>query len=518
MIEEARRRCLTAVDPSEDEAYSIKNNLMVLGLQLAYADGYISEIESGLIRQLQKLFDPTFLAGINDPTNSLYATANREMVKRNPAFWSEIILPPVIPLLQRYDSKFGTDYSTQAKSMFFQIANALVKADGSVTVKEKVALGRLKSLLYPTIPNAELSSVTAIDTQNTNPNRENLPHPEARPTLDELLNELNRLIGLESVKGDVTQMVNFLRVQNMRQSKGLAATNVSRHLVFYGNPGTGKTTIARLVAKIYRTLGILKKGHLVETDRSGMVAGFVGQTALKVKELVTSAIGGVLFIDEAYTLAESGQDFGQEAIDTLLKLMEDYRDDLIVVVAGYPDKMRGFIASNPGLRSRLNKYLRFVDYVPDQLLSIYELFFVESGFALTESAKTKASQIFERLYRNRDDAFGNARVARNLFEETINQQANRIIAVQKVTKDILCQIEATDVPDLETDHFQSGPHKGDSKSVESSPSVAFKESSPIRFICVHCSKPIKAPAKYAGQIGSCPKCHSRIVIPTDQPK
>ena len=235
----------------------------------------------------------------------------------------------------------------------------------------------------------------------------------------------------------------------MREAKGMAVQPLSRHLVFYGNPGTGKTTVARLLSQIYKSLGILSKGHLVETDRAGLVAGYVGQTALKVREVVSQAIGGVLFIDEAYTLSTGGDnDFGREAIDTLLKMMEDNRDDLIVVVAGYTDKMNTFLQSNPGLRSRFNKYLEFEDYKPKQLAEIFKLFCGISNYRLVPSTHGTLVRLFSELYATRNETFRNGRLARNLYEMTINNQANRIVLLSQVDDEILSTIEEIDVPGM----------------------------------------------------------------------
>ncbi|MBV9960388.1 MAG: AAA family ATPase [Acidobacteria bacterium] len=237
----------------------------------------------------------------------------------------------------------------------------------------------------------------------------------------------------------------------MREEQGLAPLPISRHLVFYGNPGTGKTTIARLLAQIYRTLKIASRGHLVETDRAGLVAGYVGQTALKVKEVVQQSLGGVLFIDEAYALNPEGRgnDFGQEAVETLLKLMEDHRHDLIVIVAGYTEKMDDFIASNPGLRSRFNKFFHFEDYEPAELVKIFRGFAAKASFKLTAEAEEKLTEMFKLLTLARDESFGNARTARNLFEMSISKQANRIVTLPNVTPEILSTIEGADIPTAE---------------------------------------------------------------------
>ena len=266
-------------------------------------------------------------------------------------------------------------------------------------------------------------------------------------TLDTVLEELDALIGLPGVKSDVAQLANYIKVQQLRRSQGLRTSDIALHMVFYGNPGTGKTTVARQMAKIYQTLGVLSKGHLVETDRSGLVAGYVGQTALKVKEVIERALGGVLFIDEAYALTSGSQggDFGAEAVDTLLKMMEDHRDDLVVIVAGYTGPMEKFIETNPGLKSRFNKYLIFEDYTPDQLLQIFKVFSGESDYALTSEAEVKLLRSFEEVYANRDETFGNARFARNVFEKSIANLASRVMRVSNPERTTFQLIQPDDV-------------------------------------------------------------------------
>jgi hypothetical protein len=269
--------------------------------------------------------------------------------------------------------------------------------------------------------------------------------------LSDVVAELHQMVGLQNVKQDVLELVNFVKVQSMRTQRGLEAAPISRHLVFYGNPGTGKTAVARLIAKIYRALGILSTGHLIEVDRAGLVAGYLGQTAIKVKTVVDSAIGGVLFIDEAYTLVADDRDsFGQEAIDTLLKMMEDNRDNLVVIVAGYPGKMANFINSNPGLRSRFNRYLNFDDYTPEELVSIFGQFTAKSGYRLESAAEQMLQGLFELLYNERNESFGNARDVRNLFERAITNQASRIVSIPNIdiNDDALLEIIAADIPSI----------------------------------------------------------------------
>ncbi len=270
-----------------------------------------------------------------------------------------------------------------------------------------------------------------------------------KPSLDELMAELDSLVGLEKIKANVKSLINLVKVRKLRQDNDLPTPPISLHLVFMGNPGTGKTTVARLISKLYNAIGVLTKGQLVEVDRSGLVAGYVGQTAIKTGEVIKNALGGVLFIDEAYSLASGGgdgtADFGREAIETLLKAMEDNRDDFVVIVAGYEGLMEKFISSNPGLESRFNRYFVFEDYTAEELVKIFESMCDKNRYVLEENAKAFAEEHLQYMYDTRDDNFGNARDVRNLFENIVSTQADRLAAMEAPTRDDLVAITKEDI-------------------------------------------------------------------------
>ena len=295
----------------------------------------------------------------------------------------------------------------------------------------------------PTAPAAPEKNAPAADTRpaDTAPEKsEELPPPEK---IEDLLAELDGYIGLRAVKDEIHDLINMVQVYKLRREHGLPTADMSLHMVFTGNPGTGKTMMARMMARIYRSLGILSKGQLVEVDRSGLVAGYVGQTALKTQKVLERAMGGVLFIDEAYALnGRSENDFGQEAIDTVLKAMEDHRDDLVVIVAGYTDLMDKFIHSNPGLESRFNRFLLFEDYTVDEMFDIFKMR-CGRGYVLAPEAEPLVRDYIAE--ESADGSFGNARGVRNLFESILVAQNNRLAKMTAVTREELMTITPDDI-------------------------------------------------------------------------
>lgn len=330
----------------------------------------------------------------------------------------------VIEILR--DNGIDEDVVNKYAVLLYRFASILAKADGNVDEKET----------------AWLASMVKF-TESADKGRETAREAKDAPALQ----QLDKLIGLESVKEEVNKLTNFIKVQNLRKQKGMNAITISYHCVFTGNPGTGKTTVARIVAQIYRELGILKKGQLVETDRSGLVAEYVGQTAVKTNKIIDSALDGVLFIDEAYSLVQGGgNDYGKEAIATLLKRMEDDRDRLVVILAGYDNEMKLFIDSNPGLQSRFNRYIHFCDYNVEELMAIFKLNLKKFDYELTNDAEQKISHLFSYAVSHKDQNFGNGRYARNVLEKTLENQATRLASVSEITEQMLRTIEENDIP------------------------------------------------------------------------
>lgn len=342
----------------------------------------------------------------------------------------------------------GSTSNAKAYIVVFEaLGKEFIVCDGEISSNEisdlSTYIGNLKNYLISQLDDfdslnssidvTEVHAGEIIPKFDENGNRES--------SFNELMQELNNLVGLSAVKKDVASLTHLQAIRKLRRERGLKDIPVSNHLVFSGNPGTGKTTVARLLAKIYRSIGILSKGHLIEVDRSGLVAGYVGQTALKTQDVIKSALGGVLFIDEAYELSARGNenDYGQEAINTLLKAMEDHRDDFVVIVAGYPELMGAFIDSNPGLRSRFNKYINFEDYSIEELIDIFKIMCENGGYTYTDDAIHAVTEIFQTKYTVRGENFANAREVRNFFENAMVRQADRLFNISNPSNmDLMC--------------------------------------------------------------------------------
>lgn len=318
---------------------------------------------------------------------------------------------------------YSREYEQQYRVMMHRIASVVAKVDDEVTASES----------------EWLSTILSDEQEEASASQEETIAPLAIDRLDEM-------IGLETVKTSIHSLNNYICMMQKRQEAGMKTPAMSYHCVFTGNPGTGKTTVARILAGIYKDLGVLQKGHLVETDRSGLVAEYVGQTAVKTNKIVDKALDGVLFIDEAYALNQGGsEDYGKEAIATLLKRMEDNRDRLVVILAGYTDEIEQFINSNPGLRSRFNRYICFPDYSAEELFDIFLLQTPKNDYVLSEEARDCLKKHFEAKIAQKSKDFGNARYVRNLFEKTIEMQANRLASVPHLTKELMAELVLTDV-------------------------------------------------------------------------
>lgn len=344
------------------------------------------------------------------------------------------------------DQQSGTAYSSVYYEHALRVAHTTISLDEYTSRFELSGVEQFRSMLLRTMKSGQVNSGASVATSGApvtalTPAEDDLP-PE-RP-LDELLAELDDLIGLDAVKEEVKLVAALLKVQKLREERGLSVPDSSRHLIFVGNPGTGKTTVARLLSQIYRSLGVVERGHLVETDRSGLVAGFVGQTATKVTEVFDRANEGVLLVDEAYSLTRGGEkDFGREAIDTLVKLVEDRRDSVVVILAGYPDEMAALVQANPGMHSRFPRTIQFADYDDDELLKIFSLIAGGQEYHLNDGGEQQVLAFFGA--QDRGHGFGNGRAARNLFEAAVSRHAIRMVDVVDPTNDDLMTLTTEDI-------------------------------------------------------------------------
>lgn len=423
----------------------------------------------------------------------------------NDLTWQQLVEP-----FRRHPILRG--HIAELETCVVRIGNLLAKSDGNPSSMELDKLKEIQSEiisylvceLQPAPPPAPTSAVETMPREFVLPQNGTKTPPlitipaEPRPDLPALLAELEQLVGMETVKHEIQSLVNYLKVQRMRADAGLPETKIGLHMVFCGNPGTGKTTVARILGKIYGAMGILSRGHLIETDRSGLVAQYAGQTAPKTNAIVDSALDGILFIDEAYSLiTDQGNDpYGHEAVQILLKRMEDERNRLVVVLAGYPEPMTRLLNSNPGLHSRFSRRIDFADYLPTELGRILGGMCQTNQYVIEKWVQAKVMVGFDWLYRQRDEKFGNGRMVRNVFERAIRRLSNRIVSIPKLTRELLTQFELEDI------ELDSVPPEV--------VSLEQLEQSRFEITCSKCAAKSKLRAEVLGCNVRCKNCESRF--------
>lgn len=480
--------------------------------------GYVTVVQADTRWSLEekrlgeRLFQHLWPGGV--PGGKLRETANHVFREAGRLQWLSLVRPfqQIAPLRER---------AAELESLIERYALIVAKADSAPTANEVAVIGSLKQelalLLRPIDELADGPATSPLPPRKqavqqirhpsqTQPERDSIDEPilaESQVSSEDRLNEalasLDRLIGLQNVKQEVRTLTNFLKMQQQRLAAGLPQTKLNLHLVFEGNPGTGKTTVARIVGMIYGAMGILQKGHLLETDRSGLVAEFAGQTGPKTNKKIDEALDGVLFIDEAYSLVdESGDDaYGREALQALLKRMEDNRDRLVVILAGYSNEMNRLLRTNPGLMSRFNTRLMFEDYSPGELGRIFGSFCDQNHYVVPATTQLRILFGLRWLYQHRDEHFGNARLVRNIFETAIRHLANRLAGVPVLTKELLTTLEPQDVvmagvpPEI---WRQLGEHLR------------------LRVTCVGCGDVNSAPVNYLGRKVRCRRCSKPFIV------
>jgi len=477
-------------------ADAVQRHVLGLLCTLVAADGDISREEAD------------FLAEMMRPSTGLPMTFGevRGLVLRHgetgeaaDAGW----VPDYFHVLVRGDRLRGSVNAMNVATCLRELALQLIAVDGRNLPRESELVAAHVGPLEKAVVDAGVQ--TPRKTPDPAPGSPAAPNQPAAPAeaapvepadLGRLMAKLHRLVGLESVKKEVETLANMVRVNKLRKDRNLPVPPMSLHMVFTGNPGTGKTTVARLLGGIFQALGVLSKGHLVETDRAGLVAGYVGQTALKVQEKVQQALGGMLFIDEAYALSpeDAGNDFGREAVDTLVKLIEDHRDDFIVVVAGYTEPMKRFLDSNPGLRSRFNRFIQFDDYTREELFQILERQCDEHGYRLSDSSTEYARGLFARMHESRGPDFANGRAVRNVFEQALAMHANRVGPLRDPSDEVLSTLQVEDFPGGE-EHL---------------------EATTIVVPCPECGAKMRLPRHKGTVRATCPRCAVKTPVETGE--